>query len=248
MVRQLLTPRWLAIHLLAVLLVVACAGLGQWQLDRAAAFQQSAAAAGEPAPVPLQSLTPASGVLGGAVVGRLVTVAGSYDPAHSYLVPHQELEGLTGFWLLSVVRLPNGSGALVVRGWAATLAAAAADPPPTGRVVVTGRLMDSQDPSGGLAPGTVLPAGQVAAASPVALLTLVSYPLYDGFVVLRSQQPPVTTGLNLVPSPRSANAVPGFYFQHLAYVGLWWLFGAFVVFFWWRMVRDQVATRPGVGS
>jgi cytochrome oxidase assembly protein ShyY1 len=39
MVRRLLTPRWLAIHLLAVVLVAACAGLGRWQLDRAAEFR-----------------------------------------------------------------------------------------------------------------------------------------------------------------------------------------------------------------
>ena len=244
MVRQLLTPRWLSIHLLALVLVGACLGLGQWQLDRAAAFQRSAGGGSEPAPVPLPSLTAPKGVLDGAVIGRLVTVSGTYDATHAFLVPDRVLDGLSGFWLLSVVRLSSGAGALVVRGWEPTVAAAAADPPPAGQVVVTGRLMDAEDPSGGLPPGTVLPPGQVPAASPVALLSLVPYQLYDGYVVLRSEQPPVAMGPTLVPSPRSGNAVPGFYLQHLAYVGLWWLFAAFVVFFWWRLVRDQVAQRP----
>ena len=244
MVRQLLTPRWLSTHLLAVVLVAACLGLGQWQLDRAAAFQRSTGDAAEPAPVPLQSLTAPQGVLGGAVIGRLVTVSGTYDAAHAYLVPDRVVDGLSGFWMLSVVRLPGGAGALVVRGWVATVAAAASNPPPAGQVMVTGRLMDAEDPGGGLPPGTVLPHGQVPAASPVALLSLVPYQLYDGYVVLRSEQPPVAMGPTLVPSPRSGNAVPGFYLQHLAYVGLWWLFAAFVVFFWWRLVRDQVAQRP----
>ena len=44
MVRRLLTPRWLAIHLLAIVLVVACVLLGQWQLGRADELHQSAGA------------------------------------------------------------------------------------------------------------------------------------------------------------------------------------------------------------
>jgi cytochrome oxidase assembly protein ShyY1 len=245
MVRRLLTPHWLAIHVLALVLVAGCLWLGHWQLDRAAAFQQSASGASEPGPVPLESVTQPQGVLDGAAIGRLVTVSGRYDQAHAYLVPGQVQKGRSGFWLLSVVRLPSGAGALVVRGWVPTAAAAAVVPAPQAPVVVTGRLMDAQDPSGGLPPGTVLPSGQVAAASPVALLSLVPYQLFDGYVVLISQLPAVQAGLALVPSGRSGNAVPGFYFQHLAYVGLWWLFAAFVVFFWWRLVRDQVAPRPG---
>jgi len=248
MVRQLLTPRWLAIHVLAVTLVAACLWLGHWQLDRAAAVQQSASGASEPAAVPLASLTAPQGVLDGAVIGRKVTVRGVYDPEHAYLVPGQVHNGRPGYWLLSILRTPSGAGVLVARGWVPTPAAAASEPAPAGPVLVTGRLMDAQDPSGGLPPGTVLPPGQVAAASPVAMLSLVPYQLYDGYVALTTQQPPVPAGLTLVPSPRSSNPVPGFYLQHIAYVALWWLFAVFVVFFWWRLVRDQVAPRPGSGS
>jgi len=246
MVRRLLTPRWLATHVLAVALVVACVALGQWQLGRASAFNRSAAD-GEQSAVPLQSLTSATGTLDGSVVGRLVMVAGIYDPSHEYLVPDKALHGRTGLWMLSVLRVPAGAGVLVVRGWVATVAAAIAYPAPTSPVVVTGRLMSAEDPSGGLPPGTVLPPGQVPAASPVALLSQVHFPLFDGYVVLRSQQPPDTATASLVPSPRTGNAVPGFYFQHLAYVALWWLFAAFVAFFWFRLVRDHLApaAEPG---
>jgi cytochrome oxidase assembly protein ShyY1 len=257
MVRRLLTPRWLSIHLLALVLAVACVLLGRWQLDRAAAFHQSASS--EPGPVPLTSLTQPQGALPGAAIGRLVTVSGTFDPAHSYLVPDREVAGRTGFWLLSVLRVPgtgtgsgsgsgSGDGVLVVRGWVAAAADAAAVAAPTSPVRVTGRLMDSEDPSGGLPAGTTLPAGQVAAASPVTLLPLVPYPLFDGYVVLRAQQPPPPAGVTLVPSPHSGNDVPGFYVQHLAYVALWWLFAAFVAFFWWRLVRDEVAGPSGRGG
>jgi len=241
MVRRLLTPRWVATHLLALALVVSCLWLGHWQLDRAAAFQHSDSGVAEPAAVPLASLTPAQGVLDSAVIGRLVTVSGTYDTRHSYLVPGQVDNGRTGFWLLSIMRTPSGVGALVARGWVPTPAAAASVPAPSGAVVVTGRLMDAQDPSGGLPTGTVLPPGQVAAASPVTLLSLVPYQLYDGYVALITQQPPAPTAVTLVPSPGNNDSVPGFYLQHIAYVALWWLFAAFVVFFWLRLVRDQGA-------
>ena len=239
MVRRLLSPRWLAIHLLTLVLVIAFCWLGHWQLDRAAGFRQSADATAEPAPVPIASLTQVQGSVAGAAVGRLVTVAGAFDPAYAYLVPGRSQDGKPGLWVLGIVRTP-AAGVLVVRGWVPSAADAAAVLPPSGEVVVTGRLMASEDPGGGLPPGTNLPAGQVAAASPVALLSLVPYPLYDGFVTLRSQTPAAPAALALVPSPRTGNDVPGFYFQHVAYVALWWLFAAFTLFFWWRLVRDEV--------
>lgn len=247
MVRRLLTPRWLALHLLAIVLVVACASLGQWQLGRADELHQSAGAS-EPAPVPLQSLTQLQGGVTGTAVGRLVTVTGTYDAGHAYLVPGHPQGGRAGLWVLAVVRVPTGAGVLVVRGWIPSAAAAAAFASPSGPVVVTGRLNASDDPSGGLAPGTTLPAGQVAAANPVDLLSLVPYPLYDGYVVLRAQQPPAQAGLALVPSPKTGSAVPGFYFQHVAYVALWWLFALFVAFFWYRLVRDETRAVRGLGT
>ena len=244
MVRWLLTPRWLAIHLLALVLVAACVLLGRWQLDRAADFRHSASSGSEPPPVPMQSITAVHGSLAGAAVGRLVTVTGVFDPDHAYVVPNRAKSGRPGRWVLDVLRVPTGAGVLVVRGWLpdSGQAAVAVPPVPRGAVEVTGRLMPSEDPGGGVAPGTVLPTPEIAAANPVDLLSLVHYPLYDGYVVLRSQSPPADVPLDLVPSPKVGNDVPGFYFQHVAYVALWWLFGAFVVFFWWRLVRDE--TRP----
>ena len=242
MVRRLLSPRWLAIHLLTLVLVVSFGWLGHWQLDRADSFRQSADATAEPAPVPIASVTQVQGSVAADAVGRLVTVAGTFDPAHAYLVPGRAQDGKQGLWVLGIVRTSAApkAGVLVVRGWVPSAADAAAVPAPTGEVVVTGRLMISEDPGGRLPPGTTLPAGQVAAASPVALLSLVPYPLYDGFVTLRSQLPAAPAALALVPSPRIGNDVPGFYVQHVAYVALWWLFAAFALFFWWRLVRDEV--------
>jgi hypothetical protein len=45
-------------------------------------------------------------------------------------------------------------------------------------------------------------------------------------------------------------AVPGFFWQHAGYVGLWWLFAVFVVAFWVRLLRDELRddAAPLVGA
>jgi cytochrome oxidase assembly protein ShyY1 len=237
--QRFFTMRWLGLTLLALVLVAACARLGLWQLDRAREVRDSVQTAASKPAVPISTLTTPSGSLPVDAVGRLVTVDGAYDP-RSYLVAHRPSGGVDGSWVVSLLRTPGGAGVIVVRGWVAGTQAVA-PPPVAGPVAVTGRLAPSDPPGGDLQPGTELPAGQLPAVDPVDLLHLVPYPLYDGYLVPVSQQPPETAALRPVPSPSAASSVPGFYLQHIAYVGLWWLFGAFVVWFWLRLVRDELA-------
>ena len=116
MTRRLLTPRWVGLTVLALVLVVAFVLLGFWQLSRAQAFLGHAA---DPAPVAVQQLSPPTGLLPADAIGRRVTAAGAYDPVHALLVPNRSADGGTGdgYWALGVLRLDDGSGLLVVRGW-----------------------------------------------------------------------------------------------------------------------------------
>jgi cytochrome oxidase assembly protein ShyY1 len=242
-VRHLLSPRWLGLHVLAIALIGAFAWLGHWQLDRARELQQPTSGP-DPAPVGLSSIDPASTALSQDAAGRLVTVVGHYDPAHAYLVPGRQQAGRSGYWVLNVVRLTDGTGVLVVRGWTPSARILATQAPTAGQVAITGRLQQAEPPPDATTSG--LPAGQLGAVSPVALLSTVGFPLHDGYVVLRSQSPPALGGLELVPSPRGqVVSVPGFYLQHLAYALLWWLFAAFTAFFWFRLVRDDLAEHAG---
>ena len=239
--RRLLAPRWLALTVLALVLVGAFAWLGRWQLDRARELQQSPVGP-DPAPVSLNSLDPAQTALSAAATGRLVTLSGQYDPVHSFLVPGRTQSGRNGYWVVSILRLADGNGVLVVRGWTGSATLPAAQAAPAGDVTVLGRLQQAEASDAG---SGQLPAGQVPSVSPAWVLSAAGYPLRDGFVILRAQTPPTPAGLRLVPSPRaSAASVPGFYLQHLAYAVLWWLFAAFVVFFWFRVLRDELV-RPG---
>src|SRR5438552_484460 len=117
-VRRLLTPRWLGLTLLAVVLVAACVRLGFWQLDRARDVQRSERAAHEASAVALQTLERPQGSLPGDAVGRLVTVTGRYDGT-SYVVPGRPWQGVDGSWVVSILRTPQGDGVVVVRGWTA---------------------------------------------------------------------------------------------------------------------------------
>ena len=239
MLRRLLTLRIVAFTVLAIVLALGCLRLGFWQLDRAR-LSEAAPVAADEKPVLLSSLGPAQAELPASAAGQLVLAAGTYDAAHQYLVVDRQEGGQDADWVLAVLHLIDGSGLLVVRGWVPVGTPAPA--PPTGSVTVTGRLTASE-PAGGITPvGEQLPAGSLAAVSPIDLLSRVPYTLYDAYVVLADQVPAPPADLALVPSPQPKVAsVPGFYLQHLAYVGLWWAIGLFVIFLWWHVVRDELA-------
>lgn len=217
----------LALHALAVLAVLSCAWLGWWQLDRTRAFD---APTSDPAPAPLTSLTTPAGSLPDVAAGRLVTVSGTFDPEQQFSVANRRGNP----WLLTVLRV-GGAGVLVIRGQLAT--GAAVPPAPWGTIELVGRLSPAEPSAGAVAAGS----NQLAAVSPVDLLSRVPYPLYDGYLVLSSSVPAADPGLALVPSPAVPDTPPGYVWQHAGYVALWWAFGLFAVFFWYRLVRDRMA-------
>lgn len=237
MLRTALKPRWLA--LLAVVLVAAAvmARLGEWQLDRArqkGERDRQTAAAAKP-PVPVEQLLPVRSVFPASAVDRRVTVRGRWDPSHQLLVPGRRLGDTTGLWVLTPVRLADGSAVTVVRGWVPDAATAASAPAalPAGDADIAGVLRPSE-PVGDLLPGAVAdaPAGQVPLVSAALLAQVWPYPLADGYVV---QTSPPAPGLQAVPTERGG----GLAFQNVSYALQWWLFSAFGLFFWWRLVRDD---------
>jgi surfeit locus 1 family protein len=250
--RTALKPRWLA--LLAVVIVAAAvmARLGEWQLDRArqkGERDRQAAAAAQP-PVPVEQLLPARTAFPASAVDRRVTVRGRWDPAHQLLVPGRRLGDATGLWVLTPVRLADGSGVAVVRGWvpdAAASAPAALPAPPTDTDVDIAGVLRPSEPVGDLLPGAVAnaPAGQVPVVAAALLAQVWPYPLADGFVL---QTSPPAPGLRAVPTERGG----GLAFQNLSYALQWWLFSAFGLFFWWRLVRDDhrgtLHPPPGPGA
>ena len=152
--------------------------------------------------------------------------------------PAPRLGDATGLWVLTPLRLPDGSGVPVVRGWVPDAGNAAADPGdlPGGDVDITGVLQPTEDVTE-LDPGgaSEVPSGQVALAAAPLLVQRWPYPLVTGYVVQTAASPAPATALAAVPPSTGSG---GLALQNLSYAFQWWAFSAFGIFFWWRIVRD----------
>jgi cytochrome oxidase assembly protein ShyY1 len=236
--RTALRPRWLALLVVVLAAAAVMARLGEWQLGRARqqGERERQAAAAAQAPVPVEQLLPARTAFPASAADRRVTVRGRWDGAHQVLVPGRRLGDATGLWVVTPVRLADGSAVAVVRGWVPDAAASTSAPTalPAGDAELVGVLRPSE-PVGDLLPGAIAdaPAGQLPLVSAALFAQVWPYPLADGYVVQTSPAP--AAGLAAVPAERPG----GLALQNLSYALQWWLFSAFGLFFWWRLVRDD---------
>lgn len=247
--RWYLAPRWLGVHALVLVALLACAGLGWWQLDRARslhAASQRVVPAG--APVPLaQALGPDQQV-SPAQVGRRVTVEGRYDVNAQLLVPNRPLDGRPGWFVAAPVVRADGPAVVVVRGWVPATADGTAPEvaaPPSGPVRVTGWLAGPDPLQEGAAPA---PAdGVVEALTPAVLVNALPYAVADGHVLRLASQPADAAGLTVVPAPatRTGGTWP---VQNLFYAVEWWVFGGAAVWWWVVILRHEAADRRGDGA
>ena len=248
--RTILTPRWSGLLLLALAIAAVMSVMGVWQLD---VYQSKTASAtakrADAAPVALQSLFSIDEGLPSKAVGRRVTVDGTWGPAADQVFIADRQQGSAdGFWVVSPVML-EGSGAgavMVVRGWVPSVSDPAAAAP-TGPVRLSGAVVasEAEDSSDDAAKGRVLSSLRIPT-----IVHLVDYRVYDAFVIQSS----IDSGV--VPSPAPAVVPPpapptdhaGL--RNIAYAFQWWVFAAFTLWMWWRMVLDahRSANEPDPGS
>ena len=247
-VRVLLAPRMLGLHVLAVLATAAAVLLGVWQYGVWAEHRTDATASRvDAAPRPLDRVLDPDQPFPKDAVGRPVTFAGRWLPRSTMYVEDRGLHGRRGFWAVTPVAVcgrscPDGSAAdrasamLVVRGWAPSVSAAPA--PPSGQVAVTGWLQPGEgtgrtDPDPG---DDVIPELRLADA-----LQHVDQDLYGGFVVARSTTPADgRAGLEAVTPSSLPEVSASTGLRNLLYAIEWWVFGGFALFLWWRWCRDEV--------
>jgi surfeit locus 1 family protein len=231
--RPYLTPRMLGLHLLALVLVAGMGAAALWQY-RSYTDQQAdeVARVANARPVPLDTLLRPDQGFTAAAHARPVVVQGVYGE-------RQVLVGAGGSrpWLVAPLVTDTGSAILVVRGLAAPGAQQAAPPPPRGRVRLVGSLQPSQGLGG---PDTDLTDDRVPTLSTAALISEFPTDLYSGFVVLTRQSPPSHLPTVEPPLPQ-ISATAGL--RNLMYTLQWWVFAGFVVFMWWRIVRDEARVR-----
>ncbi|MER6597345.1 hypothetical protein C6W96_19545 [Streptomyces sp. CS149] len=263
MYRFLLTPRWWGINLFVVLAIPFCVFMGTWQLgrfeDRVQSHEQ-AEKAPDPstrAAKPLDELLPVDKVTS----GRPATATGTY--ADQFLVPGRKLDDRQGFYVLNLLRTDSGKALPVVRGWLPGSATDARVPAaPKGEVTVVGDLQASENTrSDGVNARGGLPSGQIGMISAATLVNLVPYDVYDAWVTLPEAEAGGAGGA-MKPVPAAAPEGSGLdlkAFQNLGYTGEWFVFAAFVLFMWFRLVRREaeaerdialglVPEEPGPGS
>lgn len=230
------TPRMLGLLALLVVAALVCARLGAWQIDRAferadAARQAQAIELAETAAVPIETLLDPGAHVIGTQVGLPVTVEGEYDAAQQVLVPERVVAGEPGYLVVTPLQTHDGVWLAVVRGFVTS--PELAPPVPDGEV----RILASLAPGEAYAPAD-LPAGQVSSVSPALFAGQWGLPIYGAYAVLAQADGDATT----VPRPE-LDGGGGVDLRNLAYAVEWYVFGAFALVVWYRLVRDEALTR-----
>ncbi|NDE12615.1 MAG: hypothetical protein EBZ99_03155 [Actinobacteria bacterium] len=201
-----------------ILLVTAFILLGFWQLDRAGQVKELQKPYQEKPVIALSEISAPNSNLSGESVNRIVEFSGTY--VAQFDAPDQiDSRGEKSDWQVALMEVDGGGYLLVVRSERATDV-------PKGDIFVTGRIFPRQyeDVSERVS-------GKLSRIDPS--LVVADYPgdYYDGFVVaqqeLRGGIALEVARVNLEPA---APSVPGYYWQHIAYVVIWWLMALVVLF------------------
>ena len=203
-------------------------GLGNWQLDRAQelkASTQTIVTVTEP--VELTSLAKPRVTIDSRNFLKNVSTQGNYIA--TFRSDNQTSDGVKATaWEVGVLQVDANSAILVVRGlWADRLA----EPQiaMSQKVSITGVLQPSQSSDRG--PNS---SDNLARADSTLLLTkagLADFDLYDGFILANSE---VVDGTKIDRTRLEISVdnskVPGYYWQHISYVFIWWLMAALVLY------------------
>lgn len=253
MYRFLLTPRWLGILALTLVVAAAMVLLGNWQLDRyrgRTEINERIDAAGKMAPVPLRDAlaapTAGPGTAGPApaeAAWTRVTATGRYDPANIVLVRGRTVESKVGFEVLTPLVLADGTAVLVDRGWVPPAPGGATAQPevpvaPGNEVTVVGRvhLTESQ-------PGAVDRRDGRLETRRIGVFRLareLPYPVYGAYVLLDEQTPAADPVFRAVPIRHENN------WQNFGYVVQWWLFAAMTLFGYGWVARREAHRAAGL--
>jgi cytochrome oxidase assembly protein ShyY1 len=197
--------------------------LGFWQLDRAAQVKELQKPFQESPIIALSEVATPSTNLSGDAVNRIVEFSGSY--VTQYLAPKQvdSKESSSNDWSVALMEVDGGGLLLVVRGVGLIET-------PRGEIAVKGRIYHRQFED--RAPEATLSSGQLRRIDPSLLLAEYSGDYYDGYVIAISEERNGRQIIesNRVPAEPTEPTVPGYYWQHIAYVVIWWLMAGVVLF------------------
>ena len=211
------------------LAVLALAGiffsLGMWQLDRAQ--EMSAANKNEAVQdqrvYTLGDLTNPVDTLPVEAFGKTVSASGHYIA--NYKAPNQvALDGSVDDWEVALMQVDTSSAILVVRGlWSQRMASS--DIVMATGVSITGTIYPRQ-----IQDRALNTSSQISRLDSSLITGTTDLQLYDGFISARSESyrggEVDRTRLSMA-LPKGG--IPGYYWQHISYVVIWWLMAALVL-------------------
>ena len=223
-------------QVVAVLLIVSLFfALGLWQLDRAKALKQSlvTATAVDTNIVPLTSIATARQPLSAEAMNRAVEFSGNY--VATYRAPNQaDGDGKVSDWEVGLLQVGVNQGILVVKGlWSERLL----NPDISMAMVIdiNGQLRASQSQD-----HSINGDGAISRLDSSVIVGLTDLDLFDGYVLASSESRNSVelTRQRLTPAKLSSR-IPGYYWQHISYVVIWWLMAGVVLYlpFYRRRVK-----------
>jgi len=238
----LLTPKWIAVTVVALLLQPAFWELSQWQWRRLhqretynSVIQKNQAIA----PTPLAKIAKANSgktTIDKSYEWRRIDVVGSWLTSQQVLVRKQTYESNLGFWVITPFKSKNGLTILVNRGWIAATDSALSTPsvqnPPAGIVEILGRtrMVTPRKKTG----PTDLPAGQVDGVHPDEVLPDIEH-VSNAYLELTASSPQSTTSdLQDIPAPEITEG------PHRSYALQWIFFAIMTLIGWGVLVRKEI--------
>ncbi len=232
MLRTALTPRFLGLLGLVLVICATFVWLGRWQLGVAesSAHREAVEQARAQAPAELTTLLQPHAPFRGDLSSRPFTASGHYAADGQLLVPARRLDGRAGLWVLTPFVVDRGGATLpVVRGFVTDAGSVPA--PPEGTVTISGGLAPGESPS----PDPV-PPGQIGSVDLSQLVNTWPGELYNAFGFVESEDPADAAGPTRVPTPVGETDLQ---WRNAAYAVQWWIFALFALWMWGRMVRDE---------
>jgi len=237
----LLTPKWILVTLICLAMLPAFQALSNWQWHRLhdrQAYNVTIQAEIDKPPVALSELTvsvPESVTVPAGSQWRTVEMTGSWLSGNQVLVRKKSLESDLGLWVVTPLRLSDGTVVMVNRGWIAA-ANSAVDSPvvatvPVGTIEVLGRLREVQDRTKP-APSD-LPAGQVDRIIPLEIVSGATT-LSNAYVEMTASRPESKSAdIRTLPEPEVTEGA------HRSYALQWMFFEIMTVIGWSILVRNE---------
>lgn len=237
----LLTPKWLFVTLICLALLPGFQALSNWQWHRLhdrQAYNVEIQAEIDKSPVVISELLipgADSKTVPSKSQWRTVELTGTWLQGKQVLVRKKSLESDLGLWVVTPLRLSDGTVVMINRGWTAA-ANSAVDSPvvasvPSGTIEVLGRLRDVQARTKP-AP-TDLPLGQVDRIIP---LEIVNSPetLSNAYVEMTASRPESKSAdIRTLPEPEVTEGA------HRSYALQWMFFEIMTVIGWTILVRNE---------